>query len=133
MSIDSAKMNKLSVETGPCLYPTRASMQSLHNMTCWPSKYAMQRDPIPEVARTCVEKLFTDIDADMDGRISHDELQAYARKSNLTFLSPEIVAQMFQEIANRRAIIHQEQVNNPITFDELLSCCIFYSRVIAKR
>ncbi len=118
-----------NTQSMPTLYPTRAMMQttqeqSLPNLTCWPSKYASQREPIPEIPRPCVEKLLVAIDTDMDGRVSREELHDYARNSGLAFLTPEVIDTMFDEVASHRPVVHQSQLASPLTVDELIACCI---------
>ena len=114
----------------PLLYASRSISQSFqnsvqaNNATFWPPKYLAQREPILEIPKPCVERLLVTMDLDMDGRISREELHAFARKSNLTFITPDVVNQMFEEIANRRPLVHTNQLENPINLEELNACCI---------
>ena len=103
--------------------PQPSQLWRSSSTTLWPPKYATQREPIPEIPRSCVEKLFVEMDTDMNGRIAYEEVQAFAKKSNLAFISPDVVHQMFQEISQRRALVHQEQLESPITTEELIACC----------
>ncbi len=110
------------------LYPTHsivlsAKMSISAATDVWPSKYALQREPIPEIPRACVEKLLLAMDKDVDGRISKDELKVFADKSNLLSITPAVVDRMFDEIAKHRPLVHATQLISPITLDELAACC----------
>ena len=87
-------------------------------------KYNSQRDPIPQIARECVEKLFAAIDADMDGYISLSELTDYVKKVDLSNFTPEMVDEVFYEITRKRGIVHKEQLESPLSQDEVYNCCI---------
>lgn len=89
----------------------------------WPPKYNAQRDPIPAVARACVEKLFAAVDADMDGYISRDELLAFVRKSALSSFTVEMVGDVFDEVTEHRGKRSKEQLDMPLSFGEVYGCC----------
>ena len=90
----------------------------------WPPKYNTQRDPIPEIARECVEKLFMAIDNDIDGYVSYNELLEFVKKVKIDTFPPAMVDKVYHEITQRRGIVHKEQFEAPLTFDEIYHCCI---------
>eukprot|EP00826_Nyctotherus_ovalis_P052329 TRINITY_DN6616_c0_g4_i2.p1 TRINITY_DN6616_c0_g4~~TRINITY_DN6616_c0_g4_i2.p1 ORF type:complete len:123 (-),score=12.52 TRINITY_DN6616_c0_g4_i2:1282-1650(-) len=89
----------------------------------WPPKYNTQRDPIPEVSRACVEKLFAAIDADMDGYISREELLTFVKKSALSSFTSEMVKEVFDEVTEHRGMRSKEQLDQPLSFGEVYGCC----------
>lgn len=85
-----------------------------------PKKYDNIRKPPQEVPLDLIRKLFLKLDQDMDDRVSVEEIRNYIRKMKLT-LEDEVADQMFNEIAQRRAVIHERQRNLPLTLDEVVA------------
>ena len=54
----------------------------------------------------------------MDDRISIEELAGYVEKKKIPF-SEDTVVDMFKEASSGRAIVHQKQRENPLTFEEV--------------
>lgn len=97
----------------------------------WPAKYNTQRESVPEIPRTSIEELIKAVDTNMDGRISLKELQEYGKRTKLLTLKE--AREMFYEITERRALVHKEQLNLPITLDELQISCNSYFNSYSKR
>jgi len=93
--------------------------------TFWPPKYNRQRGHIPEVLHSCVKNLFSAIDTDMDGYISYNELLTFVNKVNLSSFTPQMVPEVFQEIIKHRGTIFNNQLESPLSFSEVYSCCNF--------
>ena len=89
----------------------------------WPQKYEAKHEMLKEIPRDCVMKLLTEIDNDMDGKISLKELIDFIERQNNTKLSVEKAKSMFQDISNRRGVTFKSQLSSPITLDELALCC----------
>jgi len=88
-------------------------------------KYNKQREDFPIIPKAVVKKLFVRMDYDMNGFISLEELQTFCANSHLALLTPEIVREMFYEITKKRGIVHKEQLDSPLTLDEIYLCCNF--------
>ena len=58
------------------------------------------------------------MDNDMDDKISIDELMAYVEQSGVP-IPQEIVWQMFRDATCKRAVVHQEQLELPLMFEEI--------------
>ena len=106
--------------------PSNSSMvrvKSAEKNSC-PPKYNSQRESVPEIPRNYIEKLLKAIDTDMDGRISLKELQEFGKKTKV--LKPKEAKEMFHEITQYRALVHKEQLDLPITLEELQLFCKSY-------
>eukprot|EP01022_Parablepharisma_sp_SALTPOND_P010075 TRINITY_DN1415_c0_g1_i1.p2 TRINITY_DN1415_c0_g1~~TRINITY_DN1415_c0_g1_i1.p2 ORF type:complete len:241 (-),score=21.56 TRINITY_DN1415_c0_g1_i1:2649-3290(-) len=99
----------------------------------WPPKYEPRRERLKDIPKECIEKLLTAIDQDLDGKIGFEELLEFAKKMGNP-LSSQKLADMFKEIADRRAVVFVSQISSPITIDELVLCCMIqiYNQKIVK-
>ena len=71
-----------------------------------------------EIPQEIIRKLFTLMDNDMDDKVSIDELIYYVEQSGVP-IPQEIVWQMFRDAASKRNVVHQEQFEMPLTFEEI--------------
>ena len=83
-----------------------------------PPKYLTQRDAPLEIPQEIIRKLFTLMDNDMDDKVSIDELMDYVEQSGVP-IPQEIVYQMFRDAASKRNVVHQEQYELPLNFEEI--------------
>ena len=94
------------------------SMKELGPSYEGPPKYLTQRDAPLEIPQEIIRKLFTLMDNDMDDKVSIDELMDYVEQSGVP-IPQEIVYQMFREAASKRNVVHQEQYELPLNFEEI--------------
>ena len=90
----------------------------------WPPKYESKHEKLEEIPKHCFEKLLTAVDQDMDRKISLEELTEFVQRSQLREFSDDLVKTMFKEVTERRPVVHKTQLNNPISLEELITCCI---------
>lgn len=85
-----------------------------------PSKYDNLRKPPQEVPIDVIKKLFLTMDSDLDDRISASEIKKHMKKVKLT-LEEGIADALFNEIAERRAVVHEKQKSEPLDFEEIVA------------
>lgn len=83
-----------------------------------PPKYLTQRDAPLEIPMEVVRKLFMVMDADMDDKISYQELTDYIKRTEVA-IEPEIIDEMYKEACSKRPITHEHQRYAPLSIEEI--------------
>ena len=92
----------------------------------WTARTERNLEPIKQVRKESVYKLLVEIDKDMDGKISLEELTDFVRKHGLRSITNNIIRAMYNEITGRRVVIKKHLQDKPITFEELRFCCNYW-------
>lgn len=94
------------------------SMKELGGSYEGPPKYLNQRDAPLDIPVEVVKKLFTIMDADMDDRVSIEELKNYVQVSGVP-IQEDVVMEMFMESTSGRGIVHEAQRYKGLTLEEI--------------
>ena len=89
------------------------------------SKRPKVRKSIPEIPPHIIQDFLYEIDIDKDQAISQEELSTYIAKQKLIDIPPQMAKELFDAIVKTRTVAHKEQFLKPISFEELISTCIF--------
>lgn len=121
--------DKLSYNEQACFNnENRVRPLSIHylnhfNMYDGPKKYLCQKDAPIDVDPKVIKKLFIAMDSRgkyaLDDRIQLEEMKGFAKRNEMIHMDDDIIEKMYYDAIRGRKIIHQKNMTEPLTLDEV--------------
>ena len=97
----------------------------MHDSTLIHNTKAGICSPIKQISKSTIRKLLIAADKDKDDKLSLEDLTAFIQQHGIRSITSNVLKAMYNEVTGRRVVTQKYLQDKPITFDELVFCCIF--------